>query len=170
MACRADRAPETSSKEDGAIPAASVNASIDSGMKLPQEAAADGNLESPSQPATQSVTAGESGERTPAVRISWQLALAVYKPWHITRGEPSHTRCSCLWLASVSLCVNFLLVAGGKLQEESSGGSNGSKKPAKEDKLPEKDGDLLLAGSSAGSSKSRHGGSVYDLLVAEIKV
>ena len=36
--------------------------------------------------------------------------------------------------------------------------------------MPEKDGDLLLAGSSVGSSKSRHGGSVYDLLVAEIKV
>ena len=147
-----------------------MNASVDSGMKLPQEAAADVNLESPAQPATQSVTAGEPGERTPALRMSWQLALAVCKPWHITRGEQSHTRGSCLWLAKVLLCVNSLLVAGGKLHEGSSGGSNGSKKPAKEDKVPEKDGDLLLAGSSAGSSKSRHGGSVYDLLVAEIKV
>ena len=40
----------------------------------------------------------------------------------------------------------------------------------KDDRGAERDGDLLLAGSSAGSAKSRHGGSVYDLLVAEIKV
>ena len=57
--------------------------------------------------------------------------------------------------------------AAGKAPEEASGGS---KKLVKEDRGAEKDGDLLLAGSSAGSAKSRHGGSVYDLLVAEIKV
>jgi hypothetical protein len=34
----------------------------------------------------------------------------------------------------------------------------------------EKERELLLAANSAGSSKTRHGGSVYDVLVAEIKV
>ena len=57
--------------------------------------------------------------------------------------------------------------AAGKASEEV---SSGAKKPVKDDRGAEKDGDLLLAGSSAGSAKSRHGGSVYDLLVAEIKV
>lgn len=33
-----------------------------------------------------------------------------------------------------------------------------------------KEKELLLAGNSAGSSKARHGGSVYDILVSEIKV
>ena len=61
--------------------------------------------------------------------------------------------------------------AGSRIPEEAgSSNGNGGKKPAKEDRGLEKDGDLQLAGSSAGSSKSRHGGSVYDLLVAEIKV
>ena len=34
----------------------------------------------------------------------------------------------------------------------------------------ERERELLLAANSASSSKMRHGGSVYDLLVAEIKV
>ena len=59
---------------------------------------------------------------------------------------------------------------GGRKQDEAGSSGNGSKKPQKEDRSAEKDGDLLLAGSSAGSARSRHGGSVYDLLVAEIKV
>ena len=59
---------------------------------------------------------------------------------------------------------------GSRKQEEAGSSSSGSKKPQREDKSAEKDGELLLAGSSAGSAKSRHGGSVYDLLVAEIKV
>ncbi len=33
-----------------------------------------------------------------------------------------------------------------------------------------KEKELLLAGNSAGSSIARHGGSVYDILVSEIKV
>ena len=35
---------------------------------------------------------------------------------------------------------------------------------------PEKEKELLLAGNSAGSSKARNGGTVYDILVSEIKV
>lgn len=66
------------------------------------------------------------------------------------------------------LCLSLLdLSAAGKAPEEL---GSGSKKPVRDDRGAEKDGDLLLAGSSAGSAKSRHGGSVYDLLVAEIKV
>ena len=58
------------------------------------------------------------------------------------------------------------LPAAGKASEEAGSG----RKLVRDDRGAEKDGDLLLAGSSAGSAKSRHGGSVYDLLVAEIKV
>ncbi len=60
--------------------------------------------------------------------------------------------------------------AGSRKQDEAGSTGNGSRKSQKEERSAEKDGDLLLAGSSAGSAKSRHGGSVYDLLVAEIKV
>ena len=67
-------------------------------------------------------------------------------------------------------CLTWLIrLVGSKTHEEGSSNGSGSKKQQKDDRSVERDGDLLLAGSSAGSAKSRHGGSVYDLLVAEIK-
>jgi len=68
-------------------------------------------------------------------------------------------------------CLTWLTwLVGSKTHDEASGSGNGSKKQQKDERSVERDGDLLLAGSSAGSARSRHGGSVYDLLVAEIKV
>ena len=75
--------------------------------------------------------------------------------------------CMCL---VKKICLTWLIwLVGSKTHEEASIG-NGGKKQQKDDRSVERDGDLLLAGSSAGSARSRHGGSVYDLLVAEIKV
>ena len=56
-----------------------------------------------------------------------------------------------------------MLCLSGTQQAEEASGSR-----AKDAAAVERE--LLLAANSVGSAKSRHGGSVYDLLVAEIKV
>ena len=125
------------------------------------------------QPATESVTAAAGvtasllavqGMASPLMQgLSTHTCLVVEHMCidQVTADDTQHPLCH-----AVSDCLLGLSAAGQALEE----GSSRSKKPVKDDRGTEKDGDLLLAGSSAGSAKSRHGGSVYDLLVAEIKV